>query len=425
MVKKFVHFGEVNSKKINLIFVLTGLFISFLLFFVHPIFLNRDSIMKFPEYVPIVEPIGLDLNYILDYCTSWFIKQDTPYVGLNLYPPLAMLFFRPLLNLSRADAFEVITALTLIAYVFTAFVIPVSIIGVVFAIGLFSYGLHFEIEKGQFNLIAFFFASFGVYLFHKKIHFRYLAYLMLTVAIQLKVYPAIFAVMMVDDWVDWKTNLKRFFALVVFNVLLLFVAGKQVFLEFIEAIQKQMVGPNMAITNHSIKVFAELLFRKIGFQEYFLNAGMSQNQLKSLIHYTWVVEASLVGVVAFCMLAILIKSHRLKLPALNPYVFLAASIVALVIPSVSNDYKLPLLAGPVGVFLQYSLPDVKNNLKSAMLGIIKFWVSATYATTLFSYTNKPLFMQNNLPALLLMMVAITVMIALEKTSAKASETKSS
>jgi hypothetical protein len=58
--------------------------------------------------------------------------------------------------------------------------------------------------------------------------------------------------------------------LAVSNFLLLFVGGYQVFLDFLQAIQKQMSTPNPAITNHSIKVFAELLFRKIGFQKYFL-----------------------------------------------------------------------------------------------------------------------------------------------------------
>jgi len=381
--------------------------------------------MKFPEYVPIVEPIGLDLNYVLGYCDSWFIKHNTPYIGLNLYPPLTMLLFSPLLRLSQSDAFGVITGITLLAYVFSALILPImikptegdsSITGLIFVMGLFSYGIHFEIEKGQFNLIAFSLASLGVYLFHKKPKQRHWAYILLTIAMQLKVYPAIFALMMVDNLLDWKTNFKRFLALALANFLLLFVGGYQVFLDFLQAIQKQMSNPSPAMTNHSVKVFAELLFKKIGFQKYFLTAGVSQSQLRDLIHYSWVVEFVLMAVILLCLLIILAKSQRLNLPVLNPYIFLACTISALIIPAVSNDYKLPLLAGPMAFFMQQTFSHIGGIGRTILFLGIKFTAATAYALTLFSYTNKPLFLQNNLPVLLWILLAATAMIILKKTS---------
>lgn len=336
-----------------------------------------------------------------------------------------MVLFSPLLGLSQSRAFEVITGITLLAYIFTSLLLPAtikslgkdfSITGLIFVLGLFSYGLHFEIEKGQFNLIAFFIGSLGVYIFHKKPQYRCVAYILLTIAMQLKVYPAIFIMMMVDDWFDWQTNLKRFLALAAANFLLLFVGGYQVFLDFLLAIQKQMSSPNPAITNHSVKVFTELLFRKIGFQEYFINAGVSQNQLRHLIHYSWVVEVILMTVVVLCLLIILAKSQRLSFQALNPYIFLACTIGALIIPAVSQDYKLPLLAGPVAIFMQQPLPHMNGKLRFILFSGMKFTVSIAYALTLFSYANKPLFLQNNLPVLLWILLAVTIMVILEKPS---------
>jgi hypothetical protein len=379
--------------------------------------------MLFPEYVPIVDPVGLDLNYMLDYCTSWFTNHSTPYVGLNLYPPLAMVLFKPLLLVDRWSAFEIVTALTLLAYTLTALIIPalivfprkdISIIALFFVLGLFSCGFHFELEKGQFNLIAFFFCSLGIYLFHRKPQYRYLSYILLTILIQLKIYPAIFLLMMIDDWVDWKTNLKRFFALAAFNFLLLFAGGYCTFQDFIKAIQRQMINPNMAITNHSVKVFTQLLFRKIGFQEYFLGAGLSQNQIRSLVGYSWIIEIAIMGVISLCLLAILVKSYRLKLPGLNAYTFLACTIGMLVIPAVSNDYKLPLLTAPMAMLMLQPLQITGNIPKTILVNIIKFSITLAYMTTLFSYTNKPLFMQNNLPALLFILLALTIMVILEK-----------
>ncbi len=425
MKRKFSLFLEGNWANLNYFFILAGLVAAFLLFFISPVFLNSDRVMKFPEYVPMANPVGLDLNYVLEYCDSWLIKHNTPYIGLNLYPPLAMLLFSPLLILSQPHAFAMVTGITLLAYVFAALLLPLmtkpsgrdfSVTGLIFVMGLFSYGFHFEIEKGQFNLIAFSLASLGVYLFHKQPKHRYAAYILLTIATQLKVYPAIFALMMIDNWLDWKANLKRFSMLAVSNFLLLFVGGYQVFLDFLQAIQKQMSTPNPAITNHSIKVFAELLFRKIGFQKYFLSAGVSQNQLRDLVHYSWVVEVVLLAVVLLSVLTILVKSQRLNLPASNPYIFLACTIGALIIPAVSNDYKLPLLAGPMAIFMQQPLPHIDGKLRAVLFLGIKFTASIAYALTLFSYTNKPLFLQNNLPVLLWILLAATIMVILEKPS---------
>ena len=398
--------------------VLAGFLLSFGLFFIRPLFLDPEHTMKFLVYLPAGDVIGLDLNQMLSYCVSFFINHGTPYIGNNLYPPLATVLFGPLLLLDRSTAYVVITIMSVLAYVLTVLIIPNLIvedknkrliIQLLFLTGLFSYGFQFELERGQFNLIAFSLAILAVYLFHAKPRFRLLAYVLFTLSIQLKVYPAIFLLIFVDDWLDWRNNIKRFAAIILVNISLLFVLGYQVFLDFIEGISKQALEPHITMTNHSIKVFAELLFKKAGYRDLFLARGMELDQIKNLAGYSNVIQLTLQIFVISCLFIVLIRAIKTNSVGLNPYLLSVCTILTLLIPSVSNDYKLPLITGPLAIVLQVSV-GLRMNIRTALGSVLLVLVGATaYSTTLFSYTNKPLILSNNLPGLLVVLLVVTIM----------------
>lgn len=398
--------------------VLTGFLCAYFLFFIWPIFLNPDHTMKFFVYVPARELIGQDLNYMLSYCASWFVDHNTPYIGHNLYPPFAMVIFSPLLLLDPSTAYGVITAIILLCFIFVTFVIPtllssqkntVSTALLLLVTGLFSYGLHFELEKGQFNVIAFAFCMLAIYLYHHKPKMRWLAYILLTISIQLKVYPAIFIFMFVDDWTDWKGIFKRFAALGSLNIALLFVLGYQVFFDFFRAIKGQALYPYIVMNNLSIRAFTDLLFRKNGFRAYFLDMGMDIEQLHSLARYGWVLQVALLGFVAICLFLVISKMYKQKRVGLNPYLLLVCTIAALMIPPVSHDYKLSLLAGPMAIVLQGDVISRKS-LGVRFVSILLILIgSLAYSITLFSYTNKPYFLRNNLPMLVVLLAVVVVM----------------
>jgi len=175
---------------------------------------------------------------------------------------------------------------------------------------LFSYGFQFELERGQFNLIAFSFVMLAVYLFHAKPRFRPLAYVLLILSIQLKVFPLIFLVMFVDDWTDWHSNIKRFAGIILVNISLLFILGYQVFLDFIMGISKQALEPHVTMTNHSIKVFSELLFKKAGYRDLILARGMELDQIKNLAGYSHVLQLTLQIVVFSCLFIVLVRAIK-------------------------------------------------------------------------------------------------------------------
>jgi len=401
--------------------VLAGFLLSFVLFFIRPVFLNAEHVMAFPVYIPTGDEIGLDLNQMLSYCESFFINHKTPYIGNNLYPPLATVIFGPLLLLDKIRAYEVITIISVLAYIVSAWILPgliiknrqrILIVQLFFLSGLFSYGFQFELERGQFNLIAFSFALLAVYLFHYKTRYRLLAYLLLTLAIQLKVFPVIFLAMLIDDWTDWKNNVKRLAGMIGINILFMFVLGYQVFLDFIRAISKQALHPHITITNHSIKVFVELLSRKVGYRDLFLARGMSLEQVKALAEYSNTFQLGIQIFVFSCLLVILLRAIKINVKGINPYLLSACTILTLVFPSVSNDYKLPLIVGPTAIVLQEWVSQVRKNNATIGLILLGFVGSIAYSTTLFSYTNKPLLLSNNLPSLLVILLVVTILSAI-------------
>lgn len=404
-------------KNANMSFILIGILIAFALFFVRPVFLNSEAQMKFFTYVPAWEYVGIDLEYVRTYVSAWFNDRQTPYIGLNLYPPLTILLFSPILLTDPSTGYTILIVLTLIAYGIVTWVIPRLILGdeadpsitlLFFLTGLVSYGFHFELERGQFNLIAFAFTMLAVYLYHKKPQYRFLAYIFLTISVQLKVYPSIFILMLIDDWQNWKKILWKVGLFAFANVSLLFALGYPIFQDFIAAISMQMVNPESTVINHSIKSFSDILFRKIGYGDIFLVWGMKMTHLKQLISYSWLIQIVLFVYLSICLILVIVREITFKNSGISSHLFFACTLVALLIPSVSLDYKLPLLVGPASLFMniRYSPNEPPPSLMKLL--IVSLFGSFVYAITLFSYEYKPALLINNMPILFILLTLVTV-----------------
>jgi len=392
----------------TVVWCMFGFSVSFLFLFICPVFLNSVHVMQFFKYVPSINPIGVDLSQILSYSESWFFKGQSPYIGNNLYPPLASLLFTPLLLVDFSIAYRIITILTLLCYGFITLILPVFInkdksfsplLMLFFITGLFSYGFQFEIERGQFNIIAFSLCFIAIYLYHYYYKYRYLAYLLFSISLQLKVFPGIFVIMFIKDWRDWRGNIKRIFAILAFNFSCFFVLGIQTFLDFVEAIKKQTLKPYIWIGNHSIKSFV-----------------MFYSKIKNPHIYKWIwidkykglSQLILLASVLLCLCLIIVKMYKRRTTGLNPYLLVACTICAMLIPSVSHDYKLSILTAPVVIALSLDLAN--SNTRKRLLSILLIIaISVAYSSTLFSYTNKPFVIANNLPALIIMLFAFALL----------------
>ncbi len=388
--------------------VFLGFLVVYLLFFIRPIFFSAPT-MQFFKYLPAEKSIGVDLGQILSYSRSWFIDKQSPYIGNNLYPPLASVLFTPLLFVSFASAYRIITLITLAGFVGMTVGLPLwiarewrvaSMLVLILFTGLFSYGLQFELERGQFNVLAVSLCFLGLWIFHARPRVRLLAYILFIISVQLKVYPLIFIVLFIQDWQDWKNNLKRMAGLVLANIALLFILGPQVFLDFIKGITSQTTDPAVWTGNHSAASFIADLAEMARLQgTQWPERALSLARLFLLV------------LVVLLVFYVLVRAYRQKKAGLDPYLFLACTIGALVIPPVSHDYTLPILAAPVAyLFSSSSFWERQDAPRQRILFIeLIFIFAAAYASTLFSYTNKPPVINNNFPALLIILLIAAVL----------------
>lgn len=383
----------------------------FFAFFVSPVFLNSKLQMAYlNRYLPHTGMIGADLRVFVEYINDWLRSGRSPYTsGYIAYPPFSFFLFSPLVLVGYPHNYRLITVVTLASYFLVAFIVPRLLSGdksnslqlFIFIIGLFSYGLQFELERGQSNVIAFAFCLLGIYIFHFHQRFRLFAYLLFSVSVQLKLYPAIFLLLLVDDWRVWEKNLKRFIGLALFNFSLLFVMGFAVFKDFMRALWYQQFNLSQWNGNHSIRAFAVNLTSH-GFGLF------SPEVVTSLGRYTRLLETVLMGIVVVCIALLIFEAYRRKEQGLNFHLLFACTIGALVIPSVSNDYKLSLL--PASVALLFSGFSIAGNVwkkLSTILLILLF--SAAFWSALYPFKVKPEFLSSSFPLLLIMLLLGTIL----------------
>ncbi len=336
-----------------------------------------------PPSLP-AQPVGGDLAMMLDYARAW-LATGNPYAALNPYPPLAAVLFAPLTLLPFAAARAVLTALTLLVFISTTAWLPRlawpqadrKAVWLVALLGLFSYGLFFELRWGQFNVVALGCAAWGVYFFcrGRGVAARLAGYALFCVGVQLKLYPALLVFFFTKDAGAWVANGRRWVLLGVVNVALLLALGVTTARAFGHSVLAQAAAPYVWVGNHSLQSFA---------------AGVGQPAA-----VPWLFA----GVVA-CLGWGLWRAWRQPGAVTFAGAALLAVLGMLLLPGVSHDYKLAMLpmgfAGYVaaqGAGLAWRRDNMGRLLTLAGLSVVVAW-------TLLPYAAKPAAIQNNAPALL-------------------------
>jgi len=383
-----------------------GLCISFIVFFAIPVFFGPSQSMIFPEYVPTIRPIGWDLRLMLSYVQDWLAPGGAPYAGGNPYPPLAMILFWPLTRMEPRVSFAVLSGLTFGAYLWCAGVFPYLAVSprrlspsaaLLFGIGLFSYPLHFEIERGQWNLIAMALALVGVVIARRRGNLRLLGYVLITVGIQLKIYPAVVALALIGDRAHPRRDLRDGLVLMAANAALFFVLGPRLFVEFIASVLRQVAAPGVWLGNHSIASFAALVGAELT-QRGISGAGLLQTIVALTCLVAILAGAAVLGVALW----------RRSEHSLDAHLILAAALIGVLVPSVSHDYTLAALIGLVGLVLAEEegrqLPEVgvrATRLVTLRLAAL-LALCGSFGAVLFSFAYKPAWLANNMPFLLVM-----------------------
>ena len=207
--------------------------------------------------------------------------------------------------------------------------------------------------------------------------------------------------MFIKDWRDWKNNIKRFVGLGLFNIALLFILGYRVVVDFIHAITTQVVTPSWNWNgNHSIQAFVFNLM-KDGY-------GLIQPEsLRSLSNSSSLITFSLMTIFAVCLISLLVSAYRSNENGLNPYLLMVCTIGALIIPT-SNDYTLSFLVAPIAIF--FAGISIANAFKTKYFAnLLIAGASFAFSSTLFPFKYKPYFLNNNFPALFLILISVTIL----------------
>jgi hypothetical protein len=369
--------------------------------FTRVVFFNADGMMANANFLPAIRPVGNDLNLILDASRS-VLSGGSVYAGANKYPPLATLLFIPLAFLQGDAPFHVLTLINYLCYAFITLVFPLILSGRKYlpvyawflaAAGLYSYGLLFEIERGQFNLVAMTCAFAAILIFRRLPRLRWLAYVLLTVAIQLKIYPAVFVVFFVDDWKQWKTFLLRWVLLGLANMAVLFICGVDTALHYIQAMTTVVtsLGINDWPVSHSVSSFLDFSNYYMGIAPVILRAAQITLQI------------GIIAMMGYTLVNALRKNHLT-----DPYVLLACTLTALTIPALSNDYTLSYLVGPA-IYLFMHLESKQDKGEQRLPILPAALISLCLAGTYFSYFQKPIPLQNHFPALLVILICTVVL----------------
>ena len=393
----------------TLYWLLVTFLVTYILFFLLPVFFSKLQIHYLTKYIPdaYITHIGFDIEAIVSRIENWLRTGQSPYSdGFIAYPPLTIAVFATFSIIGYPAYFKLIVSITLLAYLISGLVLQLLsipkrnqiLLPLFFITGLFSYGLQFEQERGQFNLITFTICLIAIYIFHFHCKYRFFAYLLFSLSIQLKIYPVFFIFMFVDDWAEWKGILKRFLSLGLFNFSLLFILGRNIFFDFLHVITAyQFEYQSTRVENLSVE----------GFKQYLLS-----NSVQTILPLS-AQSIKLIGVfflilLAFCFIFVLGRAIKKQETGLNPYLLLISTIAALIIPSVSNDYKLSILVAPMTLVI-CGLPEITKPEKKAYSILLVILASLAYWTTLYPATVKPEYLGRNFPALIVILVSTTIL----------------
>ena len=396
--------------------VFTGFLISYWFFFFMPVFLNSIGTFQQSAYIPIAGArIGMDHNEIVNSMVKPFFDAQTNFLVRGPYPPLLTVLYAPFTLMDPATSYATITIINLGIFLFLTLFLPWKIQGklnpLVFLFivsGLSSFGFHFEVERGQFNLLSFFFVFTAIWLFHYQPRFRSISYLLFSIAAQLKVYPILFILNFVENWRNWKNFTKMFIGLGVLNFALLFILGFRNFVIYFENILKFSARTDFG--GHSVFPFINSIIEQL-----------PENYRYPGNHSITLGYAIIIGIIG-CLGMIIFFTYKKNLIGFSPLLLLACTVAVQMIPALSNDYTLAMLVAPVAMVVL----EIESWPKKGFMPLfLVFIITLAYSSTLYStYTSKALIMAcdwffinpwmqvvltNNFTPLFIILIACTIL----------------
>ena len=374
---------------------------------------------------------GNDFQIFSEASSKMFHGENPLYPNYNS-PPFAALFYSPFTLLSFNAAFAVHFALLIIANLlsFTLllpllqwsaereispttpdWLVPAFLaIAALFCIQfqLRSYGFEFALERGNYDSFALLGIAAGLYFALLKPQDVWLSLICFTLATHLKVYPALFLVLLL-----LYRGGRVVLPMLCLNLALLFCFGFQRGMEFLAGLYRYTLSPFVWQYNHSALSFSVQYFEKL------FPAWLAPGTIHLISMFI------LVGV------PVVLWGHgivRLRARTNSPRTGLLIAALSMpllsFIPSVSHDYKLVIQILPlfVGIFY-FSLAYLQSGSWRSLSGVILILICAALLARPTRFPNFP-FLDNKYPALFLLQCLIYSLILSEPQSAQLPESPS-
>jgi hypothetical protein len=343
--------------------------------FVTRTFLSVNDTMVFDLYVPAGKLIGNDLRITLSHAAMLF--NSPPYFAAEPmpYPPLALLILKPLTWIPFPLAYRLVVALTIAGFLWLVLTLSGRLTGrrplegsamFLTGVGLLSYPFQFEIERGQWNVVAVAAAIAGALIARRSRGGwrRAAGFALFVMGAHLKVYPAILAVAFWRRSETVMSNLIRMAVLTVLAIAALLVTGVANVRDFLLIVLPYTAAPYVWVGNHSVQAFA------------------------SQAHISAIPSALLIAVM---LAAAAWRLLRRDVDGVHPVVMSALMLAMLLIPSTSHDYTLSVLPCAMSLMVGWAEASSGDWLRAGTRWLIAGLAtvgSAAYHLALVPFTAK-------------------------------------
>jgi hypothetical protein len=386
---------DVGGSLVTVLFLLIYLFNNIL-----PSINYHTGRWEAPFLFPLMEPVGADFREGYYDPAMVLLEGKSPYLDHGLiYPPFSALFSVPFTLFPVETAYGIQVALLFLLNIGTIFLAAncirlawrqsdiaqdrvtkntaVLLFVLVSFYTLTSYGFIFSAERGNFDIYTGFLSILALWVLLKKPNQIWLPVILISMAAQLKIYPAILFFLIL-----WKHGSKSILPLLVINLLLLFITGPVNAIEFMKTITFYTLDPYLWIGNHSAVSF-----------NYYLNQYTREYLGILLPGWIFFLAPVLLWMVGFVGIG-----KRNFDPLKSVLLFTLSVPVMNLLPTVSHDYKLVLLSSPFLILLFTYLIELehapsrfaayKEVLKIILLMLLMFVIGRTYVYTHPILKNK-------------------------------------
>lgn len=341
--------------------------------------------------------------------------EHTKMSDFSNYPPFTHVFFMPLQLLSENQAYKLIVVLLFITNIIVLGMMTVIIRDTFFAklgweksltqtIPLFlfvsalfynltGYPFLFSIERGNYDIIASFFAILSVYILIKKPEALWWQVITLSIAANLKVYPAaLFIALLI------KHGKKVLLPALIVNLGLLLSLGYSNELKFFEVLFTYSLAPDSWAGNHSGFSFADLLVTTFPVLE------SMQTSLK------WLFTLLPLVIWLIAITFIIRNFHGGRQAVL---LFMVSIPLMLLFPSTSHDYALVILGTAIMVLIAILIIQIhekKGGWTFAQLFFLLVLLGLIDRST-YLFPPSLQIISNKYPWLLLLLILMLVAIA--------------